>query len=82
MSNRIREDGCQSRGQNYAHHTRHRHHADREDLGVSLTNRRYVIDETVGAVSVFLTFESLPDSHEFRLEGGKLRYVHTLTVMG
>ncbi|KAL1839105.1 hypothetical protein VTJ49DRAFT_1873 [Mycothermus thermophilus] len=49
--------------------------------GVSLTNRRYVIDETVGAVSVFLSFAALPDSHEFRVEKGKLRYVHTITVM-
>ncbi|KAL2265904.1 hypothetical protein VTJ83DRAFT_5256 [Remersonia thermophila] len=48
--------------------------------GVSLTNRRYVIDETVGAVSVFLNFATLPDSHEFRVEKGKLRYVHTVTV--
>ena len=50
--------------------------------GVKLTNRRYVIDETVGAVDVFLTFGSgLPDSHEFRVEGGKLRFVHTITFM-
>jgi hypothetical protein len=50
--------------------------------GVKLTNRRYVIDETVGAVDVFMTFAALPDSHEFRVENGKLRFVHTLTVMG
>jgi hypothetical protein len=51
--------------------------------GVRLTNRRYVIDETVGAVDVMMTFGSnLPDSHEFRVEGGKLRFVHTITVMG
>jgi len=50
--------------------------------GVKLTNRRYVIDETVGAVDVFMTFgSSLPDSHEFRVEGGKLRFVHTITFM-
>jgi len=49
--------------------------------GVSLTDRRYVIDETVGAVSVFLSFATIPDSHEFRVEKGKLRFVHTLTVM-
>jgi hypothetical protein len=24
----------------------------------------------------------LPDSHEFRVEGGKLRYVHTLSSCG
>ncbi|KAL2255434.1 hypothetical protein VTK26DRAFT_3393 [Humicola hyalothermophila] len=48
--------------------------------GVELVDRRYVIDETVGAVSVFLSFSGLPDSHEFRVEEGKLRYVHTITV--
>ncbi|AEO62202.1 358ef2f8-5513-4ac0-a19f-2b81c2215468 [Thermothielavioides terrestris] len=49
--------------------------------GVSLTDRRYVIDETIGAVSVFLSFSGIPDSHEFRIESGKIRYVHTMTVM-
>ncbi|KAK3311889.1 hypothetical protein B0H66DRAFT_614506 [Apodospora peruviana] len=50
--------------------------------GVDLVNRRYVVDETVGVVDVFLTFgnNGLPDSHEFRIENGKIRYVHTLTV--
>jgi hypothetical protein len=61
--------------------------SDRCDVGipngVPLTNRRYVIDEVLGTVDIFLTFGSnLPDSHEFRVEGGKLRYVHTITVMG
>ncbi|KAK4239515.1 hypothetical protein C8A03DRAFT_32371 [Achaetomium macrosporum] len=59
--------------------------SDRCDVGipsgVALTDRRYVIDETVGAVDVFLSFSGIPDSHEFRVEGGKLRYVHTMTVM-
>ncbi|KAI1090776.1 hypothetical protein F5B19DRAFT_484297 [Rostrohypoxylon terebratum] len=50
--------------------------------GVKLTNRRYVIDETLGAVDVFIDFASVPDSHEFRVEKGQLRFVHTLTVMG
>ncbi|KAF2970474.1 hypothetical protein GQX73_g3092 [Xylaria multiplex] len=47
-------------------------------------NRRYVIDETVGSVEVLCSFDSLgslPDSHEIRLEGGKVKYVHTVTVM-
>jgi hypothetical protein len=46
-------------------------------------NRRYVIDEELGSASVLLIFDHLqhaPDSHEFRLEKGKLRYVHTMTV--
>ena len=45
--------------------------------------RRYVIDESVGSVNVLNVFEHLdnaPDSHEFRLENGKLRYVHTITI--
>ncbi|KAI5865247.1 hypothetical protein GGS23DRAFT_618247 [Durotheca rogersii] len=50
--------------------------------GVRLVNRRYVIDETIGAVDVFIDFATVPDSHEFRVEKGKIRYVHTLTVMG
>ncbi|KAF2470856.1 uncharacterized protein BDR25DRAFT_368482 [Lindgomyces ingoldianus] len=51
--------------------------------GIDMRNRRYVIDETVGAVDVMLDFGGksggLPDSHEFRVEGGKIRYVHTMT---
>ncbi|OCL01843.1 hypothetical protein AOQ84DRAFT_383296 [Glonium stellatum] len=45
--------------------------------------RRYVIDETIGSVDVLCAFNSLgnmPDSHEIRLEGGKVKYVHTITV--
>jgi len=50
--------------------------------GLKMTNRRYVIDELVGAVGIFLGFGgNIPDSHTFRLEGGKIRYVHTLTIM-
>ncbi|KAI1113771.1 hypothetical protein F5Y14DRAFT_205327 [Nemania sp. NC0429] len=60
--------------------------SDRCDVGipdgVALVNRRYVIDETIGAVDVFIDFASVPDSHEFRIEKGKIRYVHTITVMG
>lgn len=47
-------------------------------------NRRYVIDEEVGSVEVLCSFDalgSLPDSHEIRVEGGKVKYVHTVTVM-
>jgi hypothetical protein len=49
-------------------------------------NRRYVIDEVVGTVDVFLTFganpdyKPNPDSHEFWVEGGKIKYVHTNSV--
>jgi hypothetical protein len=47
------------------------------------TARRYVVDERVGSVSVLCRFGAMqgaPDSHEFRLEGGRLRWVHTMTV--
>lgn len=52
--------------------------------GVPLKNRRYVIDETVGAVDVMLDFgnSGWPDTHEFRIEKGKIRYVHTMTHCG
>ena len=60
--------------------------SDRCDVGipnnVELKNRRYVIDEEYGTVGVFLSFAGIPDSHEFRVEGGKLRFVHTITVTG
>jgi hypothetical protein len=49
------------------------------------SNRRYVIDEAMGSVSIFCVWEHMmnaADAHEFRLEGGKLRYVHTMTVCG
>ncbi|HTX23534.1 MAG TPA: hypothetical protein VMD03_02655 [Steroidobacteraceae bacterium] len=55
--------------------------------GVNIVNRRFVVDEVLGTVQVFCTFgagspgggSGAPDSHLFRLENGKLRYVHTLT---
>jgi hypothetical protein len=49
------------------------------------TRRRYVIDEAMGSVSIFCVWEHMmmaADSHEFRLEDGKLRYVHTMTECG
>ncbi|CZR54751.1 uncharacterized protein PAC_04635 [Phialocephala subalpina] len=48
-------------------------------------DRRYVVDESMGSVSIFCVWEHMmnaSDSHEFRLEGGKLRFVHTMTVCG
>jgi len=50
--------------------------------GVNITNRHFVVDETIGAVVAFCTFganNGSADTHLFRLENGKLRYVHTLT---
>jgi hypothetical protein len=50
--------------------------------GIKQTNRRYVIDEVLGSCDVFFDFAGAdPDTHEFRVESGKLRYVHTMTVM-
>jgi hypothetical protein len=55
--------------------------------GVNIANRRFIVDETTGSVAVFCTFgaggpsggSGAPDTHLFRVENGKLRYVHTLT---
>ena len=57
---------------------------------LNVTNRRYVIDETIGAVSIFHNFPWLdaglpkdpgtPASQIFRVEGGKNRYIHEVTV--
>jgi hypothetical protein len=55
--------------------------------GVNIANRRFVIDEVIGSVVVYCTFgaggptggSGAPDTHLFRVENGKLRYVHTLT---
>jgi len=49
--------------------------------GVNIVARRYVVDEVMGAVVAFCTFGvgGLPDTHLFRVEKGKLRFVHTLT---
>jgi hypothetical protein len=50
-----------------------------------LGSRTYVVDVEMGAVQVFSRFASVngpPDSHLLRLVNGKIRYVHTLTVMG
>lgn len=49
--------------------------------GARNSDRRYVIDETVGSCNVLCAFGGqMPDSHEFRLISGKLRLVHTITV--
>src|SRR5262245_23684190 len=55
--------------------------------GVNIANRRFVVDEVIGAAVAFCTFgagsptggSGSPDTHLFRVEKGKLRYVHTLT---
>jgi hypothetical protein len=57
---------------------------------LKVTNRRYVIDETLGAVAIFHNFPWIdaglpkdpgtPASQTFRVEGGKNRYIHEVTV--
>jgi hypothetical protein len=50
---------------------------------VKLINRRFLADLDMGTVIGLADFgeqNSLPDSHIFRLENGKIRFVHTLTV--
>jgi hypothetical protein len=55
--------------------------------GVNIANRRFVVDEVTGSVVVYCTFgaggpnggSGAPDTHLFRVENGRLRYVHTLT---
>ncbi len=49
--------------------------------GVNIVARRFIVDETTGSVVAFCTFGvgGIPDTHLFRVEKGKLRYVHTLT---
>lgn len=55
--------------------------------GVNIANRRFIVDRVTGSVVVYCTFgaggpnggSGAPDTHLFRIENGKLRYVHTLT---
>jgi hypothetical protein len=57
---------------------------------LNVTNRRYVIDENFGFVVIFHNFPFLdaglprdpgtPSGQMFRVEGGKNRYIHELTV--
>jgi hypothetical protein len=54
---------------------------------VNVANRHYVVDETIGAVAVLSTIGSDPstgrvraaDAHLFRVENGKVRFVHAVT---
>jgi len=55
--------------------------------GVNITNRHFVVDETIGAVVAYCTFgagtptggSGSAYTHLFRVQNGKLRYAHTLT---
>jgi len=49
--------------------------------GVALVERDYIVDESLGAVAVMLRFgeKRRPDVHLFRIEDGRLRFIHTIT---
>ncbi len=51
--------------------------------GVKIINRHYLVDVDMGTVVGMVDFgapKQNPDFHEFRMENGKLRYVHTVQV--
>jgi hypothetical protein len=50
--------------------------------GVPIVDRTYVIDPELGAVTVLSHFgkDQEPDFHTFRVEHGKIKYVHTITA--
>jgi hypothetical protein len=51
--------------------------------GVPMINRRYIVDVDLGSVTGQIDFggeNGLPDAHTFRLENGKLRFVHVITL--
>ncbi|CAK7210259.1 hypothetical protein SBRCBS47491_000716 [Sporothrix bragantina] len=55
---------------------------------ITVTNRRYIVDEKAGVVDIFEGFPGLdrseptravPDSHLFRVVNGSIRYIHTVS---
>ena len=50
--------------------------------GVPIVDRTYVIDPDLGAVTVLSHFgkDQEPDFHTFRIEKGRIKYVHTITA--
>lgn len=55
---------------------------------IKVPYRRYIVDEEYGAVDMFVGFpgldrtvadQAMPDSHLFRIEGGLIKYVHTVS---
>lgn len=56
---------------------------------IPMVSRRYVVDEVYGVVDIFMGFTGLdrtqnnvgtPDSHFFRVEDSKIRYIHTASA--
>lgn len=57
--------------------------APRGGYTTPISDRRYVIDVTMGSIDAMCDFAAVggvADSHEFRVENNKLRYVHTITL--
>jgi len=50
--------------------------------GVDIVDRRFVVDRELGTAVALVVFgkNKLPDAHSFRVENGRIRYVHTITV--
>jgi hypothetical protein len=50
--------------------------------GMDIHDRHFVVDQDIGSVVGLNRFgeNNLPDSHLFRIESGKIRYVHTITI--
>jgi hypothetical protein len=51
--------------------------------GITFANKHFVVDIPMGTAIGIVRFggaNGLPDSHMFRVPGGKIRYVHTITV--
>ena len=49
--------------------------------GVKIINPHYLVDVDMGTVVEMVEFgadKQYPDFHEFRMENGKLRYIHTV----
>lgn len=61
---------------------------------IEIVDRSYVVDVNLGTVNVFCRFgkttadstfgetPGLPDSHTFRLVNGRIRYIHSMSVVG
>jgi hypothetical protein len=55
---------------------------------IHVLDRRYVVDPVMGTVNIYVRFPGLdrasrepaPDSHTFRVEKGKIRYIHTIST--
>ncbi|KAI7782805.1 hypothetical protein LA080_012846 [Diaporthe eres] len=55
---------------------------------IKIPYRRYIVDEEYGVVDLFVGFpgldrtvpdQAMPDSHMFRIEGGRIKYIHTVS---